>query len=112
MGTVYRVRHAISGRVEAMKVVLPNLSDAPELLERFNREIKIQASLSHPNIASLYTAQRLGDQFLMFMEFVEGTSLHDRLEQGPLALSEAVEYVRQVLPLSLTLTSGASSIAT
>ena len=48
----------------------------------------------------------------MFMEFVEGTSLHDRIEQGPLELSEAVEYVRQVLPLSLTLTSGASTIAT
>jgi serine/threonine protein kinase len=97
MGTVYRVRHAISDRVEAMKVILPNLRDAPELLERFQREIKIQASLSHPNIASLYTAQRHGDQFLMFLEFVEGTSLHDRIEQGPLELSEAVDYIRQVL---------------
>lgn len=97
MGTVYRVRHAISDRVEAMKVILPDLKNAPELLERFQREIKIQASLSHPNIASLYTAQRAGDQFLMFLEFVEGISLHDRMRQGDLELQEAVGYIRQVL---------------
>ena len=97
MGTVYRVRHAISDRVEAMKVVLPDLSNTPELLERFQREIKIQASLSHPNIASLYTAQRLGDQFLMFIEFVEGTSLHERMQQGSVDFGESIGYIRQVL---------------
>lgn len=97
MGTVYRVRHKISDRIEAMKVVLPDLRHSPELVERFLREIKIQASLSHPNIASLYTAQRLDDQFLMFMELVEGTSLHDRLQQGPVELGEAVSYITQVL---------------
>lgn len=97
MGTVYRVRHTISDRVEAMKVVLPDLRHSPELLERFLREIKIQASLSHPNIASLYTAQRFGEQFLMFLEYVEGTSLHERLSQGPLSLAEAIGYIRQVL---------------
>src|SRR5438034_8200400 len=55
MGTVYRVRHLISDRAEAMKVLLPDLRNAPDLAERFIREIKIQASLTHPNIASLYT---------------------------------------------------------
>lgn len=97
MGTVYRVRHKISDREEAMKVVLPDLRNSSELGERFLREIKIQASLSHPNIASLYTAQRLGDQFLMFMELVEGTSLHDRLQEGSIELGEAVSYISQIL---------------
>ncbi len=97
MGAVYRVRHTISDRDEAMKVLLPNLGNTPEAAERFIREIKIQARLSHPNIAALYTAQRLGDQFLMFMELVEGSSLHDRLSEGPLDLREGLGYIRQVL---------------
>jgi len=97
MGTVYRVRHKISDREEAMKVVLPDLRSSPDLAERFLREIKIQASLSHPNIASLYTAQRLDDQFLMFMELVEGTSLHDRLQQGPVETGEGINYITQIL---------------
>jgi serine/threonine protein kinase len=97
MGTVYRVRHLISDRAEAMKVLLSDLRNAPDLADRFIREIKIQASLSHPNIASLYTAQRLDNQLLMFMELVEGISLHDRMEQGPMELSEALDYIAQVL---------------
>lgn len=97
MGSVYRVRHLISDRAEAMKVLLADLRNAPDLAERFIREIKIQASLSHPNIASLYTAQRLDNQLLMFMELVEGISLHDRMEQSPIDLSEALDYIAQVL---------------
>jgi serine/threonine protein kinase len=97
MGSVYRVRHLISDRAEAMKVLLPDLKNAPDLAERFIREIKIQASLSHPNIASLYTAQRVENQLLMFMELVEGSSLHDRMEQGSMELSEALDYITQVL---------------
>jgi serine/threonine-protein kinase len=97
MGTVYRVRHGISDRAEAMKVLLANLRTSPELGERFLREIKIQASLSHPNIASLYTVQRYGDQLLMFMELVEGESLHDRMQRGGIELPEALSYARQIL---------------
>lgn len=97
MGTVYHVRHMIADRAEAMKVVLPDLRSSPELGERFLREIKIQASLSHPNIASLYTAQRVGNEFLMFMELVEGTSLYDRLREGPIERGEAIHYISQVL---------------
>jgi serine/threonine protein kinase len=97
MGSVYRVRHLISDRAEAMKVLLADLGNAPDLAERFIREIKIQASLTHPNIASLYTAQRQENQLLMFMELVDGISLYDRMAQGPMALSEALDYIAQVL---------------
>ena len=51
MGKVYKVRNVISDRVEAMKVLLPDLANAPDLADRFLREIKVQASLEHPNIA-------------------------------------------------------------
>ena len=47
MGKVYKVRNIISERVEAMKVLLPNLATDPDLADRFMREIKVQASLQH-----------------------------------------------------------------
>ena len=97
MGQVYKVRNLISDRVEAMKVLLPNLTSEPELADRFLREIKVQANLDHPNIAKLYTALRLDNQLLMFMEFVEGVSLDRRLREGPLPVPQAVDYVSQVL---------------
>src|SRR3954454_78922 len=82
MGKVYKVRNTISDRVEAMKVLLPDLSDEPELADRFLREIKVLASLNHPNIAVLRTAVRFENQLLMIMELVEGVSLDQRLHQG------------------------------
>src|SRR5579872_6721862 len=90
MGKVYKVRNTISDRVEAMKVLLPDLASAPDLADRFLREIKVQASLEHPNIAALHTALRVENQLLMLMELVEGVTLDQRLQQGPLALRDAV----------------------
>src|ERR1039458_2278040 len=79
MGQVYKVRNVISDRVEAMKVVLPDLEGNAELADRFMREIKLQASLDHPNIAALHTALRLDDQLLMLMEYVEGVTLESMM---------------------------------
>src|ERR1051326_624390 len=59
MGKVFKVRNVISDRIEAMKVLLPDLEQQPELADRFMREIKVQASLQHPNIAALHTALRV-----------------------------------------------------
>ncbi|MCL5746274.1 MAG: serine/threonine protein kinase [Acidobacteria bacterium] len=97
MGKVYKVRNMISDRVEAMKVLLPDLAHEPELADRFVREIKVQASLEHPNIAALHTALRVENQLLMLMELVEGVTLDQRLQQGPIPVDEAVDYIRQVL---------------
>jgi hypothetical protein len=97
MGQVYKVRNVISDRVEAMKVLLPDLVNQPDLADRFLREIKVQASLEHPNIAALHTAVRQENQLLMLMEFVEGVTLDQKLKGGPLPAAEAVNYVLQVL---------------
>ncbi len=97
MGKVYKVRNTISDRVEAMKVLLPNLTENSELEGRFLREIKLLAGLSHPNIAALYTALRIENQLLMVMEFVEGVTVAQRLREGPLPLTLGVDYVCQVL---------------
>lgn len=97
MGTVYKVQHLISDRIEAMKVILPELIDSPELADRFIREIKVQARLSHPNIASLHNALRLDNQFLMVMEYVDGNTLHARLRHGSIDPASSVEIILQVL---------------
>ena len=97
MGKVYKVRNVISDRVEAMKVLLPNLEGDPDLANRFIREIKVQASLDHPNIAALHTALRLDNQLMMLMEFVEGVTLEHMLKSGPIPIAQAIDYVSQVL---------------
>jgi eukaryotic-like serine/threonine-protein kinase len=97
MGKVYKVRNVISDRIEAMKVLLPDLVSDADLADRFIREIKVQASLDHPNIAGLRTAFRAENQLLMVMEFVEGVTLDEKLREGPLAPELAVEYTGQVL---------------
>jgi serine/threonine protein kinase len=97
MGKVFKVRNVISDRVEAMKVLLPDLEHEPDLADRFMREIKVQASLQHPNIAALHTALRVDNQLLMLMELVEGVTLEQRLQQGPVPLRDGVDYISQVL---------------
>ncbi len=97
MGMVYKARNVITDRVEALKVLLPDLSNQAELADRFMREIKVLASLSHPNIAGLHTALRLDNQLLMVMEFVEGHTIDERLKQGPIPPGEAVGYIGAAL---------------
>jgi eukaryotic-like serine/threonine-protein kinase len=97
MGQVYKVRNVLSDRIEAMKVLLPNLEGDPGLAERFLNEIKVQATLDHPNIAKLHTAMRTGNQLVMVMEFVDGTSLSQVLQRGPLPPSTAAAYAAEVL---------------
>ena len=82
MGKVYKVRNIISERVEAMKVLLPNLATDADLADRFMREIKVQASLQHPNIAALHTALRVNNQLIMLIEFVEGSTIESVLRGG------------------------------
>jgi serine/threonine-protein kinase len=97
MGKVYKVRNTISDRIEAMKILLPNLADQKELADRFLREIKLLASLNHPNIAALRTALTLDNQLVMIMEYVDGVTLASRLQQGPVPVADAVYYIDQVL---------------
>ncbi len=95
MGTVYKVEHVLTRRVEAMKVLASDL--AGDEVCRFLREIQVQAHLHHPNIAAVYNAFRVGDHPALVMEFVEGESLRTRLGRGAIPLANGVDYVCQVL---------------
>jgi serine/threonine-protein kinase len=97
MGKVYKVRNVISDRVEAMKILLPDLSSNQGLADRFLREIRLLATLNHPNIAALRTALTYENQLVMIMEFVEGETLANRLARAPMSTSEAVNFSEQCL---------------
>jgi serine/threonine protein kinase len=97
MGTVYKIEHVITKRIEAMKLLPPGAIDDPEQVQRFEREIQVQARLHHPNIVALYNALHNGDLIALVMEYVEGESLQRLLEAGPLPVETAVDLTRQVL---------------
>jgi predicted Ser/Thr protein kinase len=97
MGKVYKVRNTISERVEAMKVLLANLDEHPELVDRFGREIKVTASLEHPNIAGLRTALRIENQMAMVVEYVEGSGLDKLMKAGRLPLGQVIDVAHQAL---------------
>ncbi|HLJ50719.1 MAG TPA: serine/threonine-protein kinase [Bryobacteraceae bacterium] len=97
MGRVYKVRHTLSNRIEAMKVVLPDLEGNPDLVNRFHREIQVLAGLNHPNIVALHTAMQVDHRLVMILEMVEGTSLKGVAKDGRLAVDDVIRYGCQVL---------------
>ena len=97
MGRVYKVRNVITDRIEAMKVLLPEIAGREEIAARFLREIKVLAALNHPNIAALHTALTIDNQLVMIMEYVEGQPLSAVLARGPIPPAEALSYMDQIL---------------
>jgi len=97
MAAVYKVRNTLTDREEAMKVVLPAAEASPEMVDRFLREIRIQAKLEHPYIAQIRTAFRSGESVLMIMEMVQGVTLEAKLSEGALPLGEAFRITDDIL---------------
>ena len=97
MGRVYKVRNIISNREEAMKILLPDFAADPDLAARFMAEIRTLAGLEHPGIAQLRTAFQHNNQFVMVMEYVEGTTLEKLAEQTRIPLDHILDFSMQVL---------------
>src|SRR5438105_13537852 len=96
MGEVYRARDTKLGRGVAVKVLPePYLSDV-ERVARFEREAKVLASLNHPNIAALHGMEASNGQHFLVMELVEGETLAERLQCGPLPVDEALKIAHQM----------------
>jgi len=96
MGEVYRASDTKLKREVAIKVLPAEFTADPERLARFEREAQLLAQLHHPNIASIFGLEDSGGTRALVMELVEGPTLAERLEQGPLALPEALAVARQV----------------
>jgi tRNA A-37 threonylcarbamoyl transferase component Bud32 len=96
MGSVYEAEHCIMQRRVALKVLNRAFTATPSAVERFRREVRAAARLSHPNIVTAYDAENAGEVHFLVMEHIEGTSL-DRVvhEGGPLTVAEACACVRQ-----------------
>ena len=96
MGVVYQARQTVMDRQVVIKVISRSLLDRPDALERFRREVRAAAQLSHPNIVTAYDAEQAGDLHLLVMEFVPGQSLAEVLvKKGPLPVAHACHYARQ-----------------
>ena len=96
MGAVFKVRHRISERIEAIKIILPEASTSLTS-DRFLREIRLLAGLQHANIGGFYNAFRIGDQLAMALEFIEGVSLRVLLGKRRLNLAQTSGYGAQIL---------------
>ena len=95
MGTVYKATDTRLDRTVAIKVLL-DLSDKPELTQRFEREAHAIAALSHAHICTLFDVGRQEDIDYLVMEYLDGETLAARLERGPLPIDEAMRYGMQL----------------
>jgi len=96
MGEVYRARDPKLGRDVAITVLPEAFALNAERMARFQREAKVLASLSHPNIATIYGLEDSGSTRALVMELVEGPTLADRIKAGPIPVDEAVRIARQI----------------
>lgn len=96
MGAVYEGIHEESGIRVALKVMMRNLREDPELVHRFEREARIAAQIKHANVARVMDAGDSDDVRYIVMEYIDGESLTDMLkEKGRLAGPRTLDYVRQ-----------------
>ena len=96
MGEVYRARDTRLGREVAIKALPAAFAQDPERVARFEREAKLLASLSHPNIGAIYGLEEVEGHRYLVLEFVEGETLDQRLSRGPLPLADVLDVGRQV----------------
>jgi serine/threonine-protein kinase len=91
MGEVYRAVDTRLHREVAVKVISEDLAGDPLALERFQREARVVATLSHPSILALYDIGALGDVRFAVTELLEGGTLRSRLECGPVPWPEVID---------------------
>jgi len=98
MGEVFRGIDTMLEREVAIKMLRPELSSQPQVVERFRTEAVTLAKLNHPNIATLYSFLREGDDYFMVMEYVRGESLDDVIRRfGALSCERAIPLFCQAL---------------
>jgi len=96
MGEVYRARDTRLERTVAIKILPAQLSNDPVRKQRFEREAKTISSLNHPNICVLHDVGHQDGIDYLVMECVEGESLAQRLEKGPLPLEQVLKFGAQI----------------
>ena len=91
MGEVYKARDSRLDRTVAIKVLPAHVATDPDLKQRFEREAKAIAALNHPHICTLHDIGSEGGTDFLVMEYLDGQTLAQRLENGALPLEEALQ---------------------
>jgi serine/threonine-protein kinase len=97
MGTVYKARQAATGRIVAVKILLPHFANERDAVQRFRREASILCQVHHKNIVEGLDAGFHNGIYYYVMEFVEGGPLSHRISQiGKIDWKEAIGYMKQM----------------
>src|SRR6266446_8004298 len=96
MGAVYKARQPALDRLVALKILPPQAAGGPGFAERFNREARALAKLSHANIVAIYEFGQVGGLPFFLMEFVDGLNLRQLERAGKLSPREALQIVPQI----------------
>ncbi|HEU4942916.1 MAG TPA: protein kinase, partial [Gaiellaceae bacterium] len=98
MANVYLAEDEELGRHVAIKILNDRHASDESFVERFRREAKNAAGLSHPNIVSIYDRGEAEGTYYIAMEYLEGRSLKDKIvAEGPLPIDAAIDATRQIL---------------
>jgi len=97
MGEVYLAEHSVTGQRTALKCISPWLMQDPNVRKRFIEEARVMAAIDYPGIVRLLTFFEEMGRFFLVMEYVEGTSLQERMRTSPLSLPEALAIASGVL---------------
>src|ERR1700744_1956898 len=96
MGAGYQARQPGLDRQVALKILPPQAGNDPGFAERFNREARALARLSHPNIVAVHDFGRAGEYYYLMMEFVDGANLRQIERAGRLPPAQALEIIPQI----------------
>ena len=96
MGVVYKAEDTKLKRTVALKLVRPEFTLDGEAKTRFIREAQVAASLDHPNICTVFEISESDGQDFITMAYIEGQSLDDRIESGPVEQKDAIDLTIQV----------------
>lgn len=97
MATVYKAHDHRLDRKVAVKILRQQFVHDEDFIRRFQREAQAAASLSHPNVVSIYDVGQQDDVHYIVMEYVEGCTLNEKIkEQAPLPVEEAVHIASQI----------------
>jgi serine/threonine-protein kinase len=96
MGEVWRAEDTKLGRDVALKVLPEVFAQDPERLARFEREARLLASLSHSNIAGVHGLEEADGKRFLVMELVEGETVADRIQRGPIPVEDAARVALQI----------------
>src|SRR3990172_6023874 len=98
MANVYLAEDEELGRRVAIKILNDRYANDELFIERFRREAKSAAALSHPNIVSIYDRGEAEGTYYIAMEVIEGRSLKELiLTRGPLPITNAIMFAREIL---------------